>query len=755
MENRSGKLAGEKMRVRDLAKELGISSKELISQLEKIGIKGKKAPSGLSEEELEKFYSHKKGKQAQKEEAIQEVSKKPVKKTGKKKADKVITVSKLAKELGAESKVVIEEIKKAGFGSKRANSGLTQEEADRIRDIFLNPPEQKVEEKVEEKKVVQKIEEAKEKVEEKPEEITPQKNIIKIDVTTTVGELAEKMGLKPGDLIKKLLKQGIVATINQRLDLEVASLIVQEEGFEPEIVDIYEDEIEKEDDRQPQRARPRPPIVTVMGHVDHGKTSLLDYIRKSHIAQKEAGAITQHIGAYQIDHKGSKITFIDTPGHEAFTTMRLRGAQVTDIVVLVVAADDGVMPQTREAISHARLAGVPIIVAINKIDLPQANVENVKQQLTSENLIPEEWGGKTIVIPISAKTGQGVDELLDMIILQAELNEIKADPECRARGVVLEATLDKRRGPVATVIILEGTLKIGEPFICGFTGGKVRAMQKDDGSFTRQAPPGTPVEILGFSDLPQAGDEFRGIKNERQLRDIIESRKKVLAEMKKKTQVLSGSIIDDERCLRLIIKADVSGTLEAIKDALSKLSHPEVSVKIVHAGVGIINKSDVLLAEASKSMIIGFNVKVDPQAETEAGKSFVEIRNYNVIYHLIDDIKKALEGKLAPVYKEEKIGEAEVLKIFYISRIGTIAGCIVKQGRIKNAAPAQLVRDGNIVYKGEIASLRRFKEDVSEVQEGIECGILLKNFSDIKPGDIIEVFKKERIARALEEEIEK
>jgi len=750
------------MRVRDLAKELGISSKELIAQLEEIGIKGKKAPSGLSEEELEKFYSLKKGKEAKKEKGkSHEVPQKDVKKTTKttkKKKDKVITVSKLAKELGAESKVVIEEIKKAGFGSKRANSGLTQEEADRIRDIFLHPPEQKEEAREEEKKPAEKKEEIKEKKakeEKKTEETAPPKNVIKIDVTTTVGELAEKMGLKPSLLIKKLLKQGIVATINQRLDLEVASLIAQEEGFEPQIVDIYEDEIEKEDDRDLNRARPRPPIVTVMGHVDHGKTSLLDYIRKSHIAQKEAGAITQHIGAYQIEHKGSKITFIDTPGHEAFTTMRLRGAQVTDIVVLVVAADDGIMPQTREAISHARLAGVPIIVAINKVDLPQANIENVKQQLTSENLISEEWGGKTIMIPVSAKTGQGIDDLLDMIVLQAELNEIKADYECRARGVVLEATLDKRRGPVATVIILEGKLKIGQPFICGFTGGKVRALQKDDGSFTREALPGTPVEILGFSDLPQAGDEFRVIENERQLKDIIESRRKILSEMRQKAQAPSGGIADDEKCLRLIIKADVSGTLEAIKDALSKLSHPEVSVRIVHAGVGIINKSDVLLAEASKSMIIGFNVKVDPQAETQASQSFVEIRSYNVIYHLIEDIKKALEGKLTPIYKEEKIGEAEVLQIFNVSKIGTIAGCIVKQGKIKNQAPAQLVRDGRIVYKGEIASLRRFKDDVSEVQEGIECGILLKNFRDIKPGDVIEVFKKEKIARALDEEIEK
>lgn len=763
-------------RVSELAKELGITSKNLIEILAENGIKVKQSSSGLTSAQVvgikKKIAPSKDEPAAKKKSKAKKVlksatpakkkisKKKPKEKVSEKKPPTAaLPVSKprrkdekyetfvhiFAKELGVTSHTLIEKITSFGVTGKKPNSGLTEEEVKKIRsEFFPEKPKEKPP--------------PVEKKEKKPEKETlvpappppPPRKVVELDITMTVGNLAGKLGLSSGELIKKLLKQGIITTINQRLDLETASLIVQEEGFEPEIVDIYKGEIERSDDRDASRACHRPAVVTMMGHVDHGKTSLLDYIRNAHVAQKEAGSITQHIGAYQIKHKDSLITFIDTPGHEAFTAMRLRGAQVTDIVVLIIAADDGIMPQTKESISHARLAGVPIIVAVNKIDLPHANLERVMQQLSQENLLPEKWGGKTIVAPISAKTGEGVNDLLDVIVLQAEIMQIKADAECRARGVVLEAQLDSRRGPVATILITDGTLKTGNPFICGFSGGKVRAMHLEGGKMARDILPGSPVEVMGFTDLPEVGDEFFVIADETLSRNILASRRKIRDAMKTKTASLENIKEDDEKTIKIILKTDVLGSLEAIRDAMSKLSNPEVNLNIVHAACGGVNKSDVLLAQASKSIIVGFNVKGDAKADAEAQEKGVEIRTYTVIYHLMDDIKKALEGKLSPVYKEISLGRAKVKEVFNISRLGTVAGCVVNSGKILRSSRVRLLRDNNIIYTGKISSLKRFKEDVSEVLESLECGIMVENFNDIKPADVFEAYELQKIARDLD-----
>ncbi|MBU3956000.1 translation initiation factor IF-2 [bacterium] len=796
-------------RISELAKEMGVPSKELIKIL---GKEGQTASSGLMKGEVEKLKKAFAG--AKKTKAPAAVKKSPSDKSAKskpakpdvKKAVPKKTVSKkkqeikkdevkplktekpvknaplkvpgagteavpkktrklekqseyetfvhlFSKEMGCDSKTFIEKIKALGITGKKANSGLTQEEVKKIKAAFLGPCTPSPKQEGIPDAVIKEIPAAKAPRQQEPARApAPPRKTIKIDITTTVGSLAGKLNMSTVALIKKLLKQGMFTTINQRLDPETASLIVQEEGFEPVIVDIYKDEIKKSDDRDMSRAVPRAPVITVMGHVDHGKTSLLDYIRKSHVAQKEFGSITQHMGAYQIKHGDYNMTFLDTPGHEAFTAMRMRGTQVTDLVVLVVAADDGIMPQTREAISHARLGSVPIIVAVNKIDLPAANLENTKQQLAQENLLPEDWGGKTIVVPISAKTGAGVAELLDMIQLQTEMMDLKADRLCRARGVILEAALDSRRGPVATVLITDGTLKVGESFISGFSGGKVRAMHLEGGGNVRDAFPGTPVEIMGFSELPEVGDEFCVISNAGLSRDILSSRKKIKDGMKfSALSGLSGGDAGDDKTVKIILKSDVQGSLEAIKDSLSKMANTEVRLQIVHAASGGINQSDVLLAQASGSVIIGFNVKGSDKVEYDAQEKGVEIRIYTVIYKLLEDVKKALEGKLAPVYNEAPIGCAEVLKTYNISRIGTVAGCVVTKGKLKQKARARLVRDNIIVYTGRLATLRRFKDDASEVMEGMECGITLEKYNDLKPADIIEAYELEKIARVLED----
>ena len=583
---------------------------------------------------------------------------------------------------------------------------------------------------------------------------TPKK--IVIGETIILSELAKSMHKTASELIKCLFGLGIMATINQTLDSDTAILVADEFGIEVEvrqekIVEILEDETDNERD-----LRERPPVVTVMGHVDHGKTSLLDAIRNTRVTSTEAGGITQHIGAYQVEINGKKITFLDTPGHEAFTSMRARGAQVTDISILVVAADDGIMPQTVEAINHSKAAGVPIIVAINKIDKPGANVDRVMQQLTEHGLISEDWGGDTIMVPLSAKQGTNIDTLLEMVLLVAEVAELKANPKRQARGTVIEAKLDRNRGPVATLLVQKGTLQVGETIVAGSVFGKVRAMHDDTGRTVRSAGPSMPVEILGFSEVPEAGEIFIGIKDERDARYAaqIQAVRKREEEMRKSSKVslddLFSKIAEGEvKELNIIIKADVRGSVEAISQSLEKLSTDEVKVRIIHVGVGAINESDVMLADASNAIIIGFNVRPDAQTRKAAELASVDMRMYSVIYDAIEDVKKAMVGLLDPELKETWLGQVEVRKTIKVPKIGLIAGAYVMDGKITRNAEVRIVRDGVVIFQGKLASLRRFKDDVKEVVQGFECGIGIENYNDLKEGDVIEAFVMEETAREL------
>jgi translation initiation factor IF-2 len=584
----------------------------------------------------------------------------------------------------------------------------------------------------------------------------PAKRKIKIPEKVTVSDLAKAMSVKAAELIRKLMALGIVANINQAIDYETASLLADDLGYELEEARFELEESLTEVEDKPEELKARPPVVTIMGHVDHGKTSLLDYIRKSNIIAGESGGITQHIGAYYVERTGGDIVFLDTPGHEAFTAMRARGAKVTDIIVLVVAADDGVMPQTKEAINHGRAANIPIVVAINKIDKPEANVERVRRELAELGLAPEEWGGQTIFGSISAKTGEGVDELLELILLQAEVLELKANPDKPARGTVIEARLDKSRGPVATVLIRNGTLKQGSFFICGEHFGKVRAMLNNRGKRMIVATPSMPVEVYGISGVPMAGDEFIVVPDEKTAKEVIEYR---LTQSKKWEGEKRGIVSLDDlfqkikegevKELNLVLKADVQGSIEAISDSLSKLTTEEVKLKIIHSSTGAISETDVMLASASEAIIIGFNVRANPRVTELAEKQKVDIRYYDVIYNLIQDIKMAMAGLLEPVYKENFIGRATVKEVFHIPKIGTVAGCSVTDGRVERNARARLLRDEVVVFDGKIASLRRFKDDVKEVQTGYECGIALENFQDIKPGDVFEVYQVEEVRPEL------
>ena len=568
--------------------------------------------------------------------------------------------------------------------------------------------------------------------------------------TLTIKELADKMKVQPSVVVKKLFMQGKIVTINQEIDYDTAEEIALEFNCicdHEEKVDVIA-ELLKEDEEPEELLVPRPPVVCVMGHVDHGKTSLLDAIRETHVTAKESGGITQKIGAYTVDVNGQSITFLDTPGHEAFTAMRMRGAQATDIAILVVAADDGVMPQTIEAINHAKAAGVEIIVAVNKIDKPNANVEKVKQELTEYGLISEDWGGSTTFVPVSAHTKEGIDELLDMILLTAEVNELKANPNRKARGIVIEAELDKGRGPVATILVQKGTLKVGDNVAAGASHGKIRAMVDDKGRRLREAGPSTPVEILGLSDVPNAGEIIMAFDSDKEARNVAETfisegKKKLLDDTKHKVslddifeQIQAGNV--KELCL--IIKADVQGSVEAVKQSLVKLSNEEVVVKVIHGGVGNINESDVTLASASNAIIIGFNVKPDNQARIVAEREKVDLRLYTVIYNAIEDVEAALKGMLEPIYEEKVIGSAEIRQIFKASGVGNIAGCIVTEGRITRDSKLRVSRDGKQIYEGPIATLKHFKDEVKEVKAGTECGIVVEGFNEIQEGDIFEAY---------------
>ncbi|MDE2148112.1 MAG: translation initiation factor IF-2, partial [Burkholderiales bacterium] len=572
-------------------------------------------------------------------------------------------------------------------------------------------------------------------------------------------DLAHKMSVKASEVIKQLMKLGQMVTINQQLDQETAMIVVEEMGHKALAAKLDDPEAFTEEetalhDAAEQRARA--PVVTVMGHVDHGKTSLLDHIRRARVAAGEAGGITQHIGAYHVETPRGMITFLDTPGHAAFTAMRARGAQATDLVILVVAADDGVMPQTKEAIAHAKAAQVPIVVAINKIDKPDANLERVKSELVAEGVVPEDFGGDSPFVPVSAKTGVGIDTLLEQVLLQAEVLELKAATDAPAKGLVIEAKLDKGRGPVATVLVQSGTLKKGDVVLAGSSFGRVRAMLDEDGKTIDEAGPSLPVEIQGLTEVPQAGDEFMVLSDERRAREIATFRQGKYREVtlnKRQAAKLEGMFENmgegAAQTLSLIVKADVQGSQEALSQSLVKLSTPEVKVQIVHAAVGGISESDINLAIASKAVIIGFNTRADAGARKLAENNGVEIKYYNIIYDAVDEIKAAMSGMLAPEQREEVIGTAEIRTVFVASKIGTVAGCMVTAGQVTRNARFRLLRENVVIYTGEIESLKRMKDDVREVQAGFECGIKLKNYNDIKEGDQLEVFEVKEVARTL------
>ncbi len=747
------------------------------------------------EEELKKKLEEQKKavEEKAKVEAKEKVEKEPEKELKEEKVEKVVEKREEIKErkpkekpekVKKEFKEKKKEFKKEKYKKEKPKFERKEEVTEQKREI----PEQKREEKVEvaetrEKKDYRESKEEKAELEalkklmgpqpkkkkkkkKKKEEAkattseAQQEEELKIAIipeVITVRELADILGLPVNQVMADLLKKGILATVNQTIDPEVALQIAEEHGFLAEIqkegeeVSIIEELPEEEkkkligEEEEEGELVERPPVVTVMGHVDHGKTTLLDTIRKTDVAAREKGGITQHIGAYKIKlPNGKEITFLDTPGHEAFTTLRARGSKVADIAVLVVAADDGVKPQTIEAINHAKNAGVPIIVAINKIDKPGADPERVKRELSQYGLIPEEWGGDTIMVPVSAKTGQNIEELLENILLVAEILELKANPNKPAVGTVIESKLDPKRGPVATVLIENGTLHVGDYFVAGYTWGKVRAMLDERGNQLKEAGPGTPVEVLGFNEVPNAGDKFIVKKSEREARQLAELRKQKREEelLAKRTRMHLENLAGAKE-VNIILKADVQGSLEALIKAIEELSEKfeDVKINIIHSGIGAITESDVMLAAASNAIIIGFNVRPDAAARKAAEEENVDIKIYGIIYDVLDDLEKALKGMLEPVEREVLLGTCEVKQIFRVKGVGTVAGCIVTDGVIRRNAKARLVRDGVVIYDGEINSLKRFKEDVKEVAKGYECGLTLKDFNDIKPGDIIEAYE--------------
>lgn len=594
----------------------------------------------------------------------------------------------------------------------------------------------------------------KKKMKEKQPPVLPKE--IQVSGPLTVGSFAKLIRKDVPTVITKLMGLGVMATINQEIDVDTMTLVAEEYGikvkYKEEVDESVFEEIEEHD--APEDLVERPPVVTIMGHVDHGKTTLLDTIRESNVISSEAGGITQHIGAYQVEKNGKKITFLDTPGHAAFTTMRARGAEVTDITVLVVAADDGVMPQTIEAINHSKAANVPIVVAVNKMDKPDANPDRVMQQLTEHGVIPEDWGGENIFVPVSALKGEGIDDLLEMILLQAEILELQANPKRHARGVVIEAQLDKARGTVATVLVQNGTLRVGEGIVAGNHYGKIRAMINDRGRRVKEASPSTPVEILGLSDVPNAGDPFMVFEDEKKAKAIANqrSRKEIEKERGQKAKVTLDDLFKqiqegEMKELNVIIKADVQGSAEAMKSSLEKIDIEGVRVKIIHTGVGAVTESDVIFASASNAIIVGFNVRPEPNARVLAQREQVDIRLHRIIYNAIDEIESAMKGLLDPEYEEKIIGTLEVRQTFKVSRIGTIAGCYVLDGKVVRNSNVHLIRDGIVIHEGKLETLKRFKDDVKEVTQGYECGLTIENFNDIKEGDLIEVYVVEEVKK--------
>ena len=749
-----------KIRIHELSKELGVSSKTIIEKLKEIGINASSHMSAVDDEAanfIKNSYAAKteepvkeepkkaEPKQAEKKaEPKQEKKTEPKheeKKAEPKQEEKKNNEGKSSDKKFNDKKVFDKNRNSNGKNGKKDFGGNGKNNKNNKNNKNFNKNQQPKEEPV--------------KVEKAPEE--DELKIKKIPAKVTLSELAEVLGKKSSDLVKALFLEGKMVTPNTTFDFDGASEIAEKYNVILELEeekDIFE-EVFAEDEDDEKDLKERPPVVVVMGHVDHGKTSLLDAIRHSSVTKGEAGGITQHIGAYTVQIQGKPITFLDTPGHEAFTAMRMRGAQVTDIAVLVVAADDGVMPQTVEAINHAKAAGVEIIVAINKMDKPSANPDRVKQELVEYGILTEDWGGDVICVPVSAVKKEGIDTLLEMITLTAEMKELKANPNKKARGTIIEAKLDKGRGSVATVLVQDGTLNVGDPIVAGCAYGKIRAMMDDKGRRVKKAGPSTPVEILGLSEVPTAGDSFYVADNEKQARQVAESviaksRTEMLKNTPQKvslddlfTQIQSGNMKE----LGVVVKADVQGSVEALRQSLEKLSNDEVRVRIIHSGVGAITESDVMLASASNAIIIGFNVRPEPAAKVFADSEKVDIRLYRVIYNAIEDISAAMKGMLDPVYEEKIIGHAEIRQLFKASGVGTIAGSYILDGKFQRGCQARIVRDGIVVYDGELESLRRGKDDVKEVNTGYECGIVFKKFNDIKEGDTIEAYIMQEIPR--------
>ncbi|MEH7382566.1 translation initiation factor IF-2 [Bacillus sp. JJ1533] len=726
-----------KMRVYEYAKKQNISSKEVINKLKEMDIEVKNHMATIEGDILNKLDQSfgKKSEQVQpvKEQTKNSTAKLPV--NDKEVVDKKETKKKPVPPKNRDGSKKTETVgQKKGFQSNnnnRNNKNNKNKQRGNIRQHNQHQP-----------------------VQPKPEKKLPEK--ITFIGSLTVGELAKKLGKEPSEIIKKLFMLGVMATINQELDKDSIELIASDYGVavEEEIVfDVTEFEQYVEEDNDADLIE-RPAIVTIMGHVDHGKTTTLDSIRNTKVTAGEAGGITQHIGAYQVVVNDKKITFLDTPGHAAFTTMRARGAQVTDITILVVAADDGVMPQTVEAINHAKAAEVPIIVAVNKMDKPTANPDRVMQELTEHGLIPEDWGGDTIFVPISALTGEGIDNLLEMILLVSEVEEYKANPKRRATGTVIEAQLDKGRGSVATLLVQNGTLRVGDPIVVGNTFGRVRAMVNDIGRRVKEAGPSTPVEVTGLNDVPQAGDQFVVFEDEKKARQVGEARaqKQLVEQRGDKVKVSLEDLFEhikqgEMKEINLIVKADVQGSVEALAASLQKIDVEGVKVKIIHTGVGAINESDITLASASNAIVIGFNVRPDVNAKRTAEAEEVDIRLHRIIYKAIEEIESAMKGMLDPEFEEKVIGQAEVRTTFKVSKIGTIAGSYVTDGKITRDSGVRLIRNGVVIFEGELDTLKRFKDDVKEVAQGYECGITITKYNDIKEGDIIEAFVMEEVDR--------
>ncbi len=793
------------MRVHELAKEFGMSSKELLEKLQEMKIPAKNHASTLVDAYVDKIRKALGPEIAERQAALQEERRKKEAEEAAKRAEEE---ARLKAEEEARHKAEEEErarreaeeraireaedavekalkeaeekaLKEAEEAAERAReeadetARLEKEEEERYRQMAREAEKLEKQKIIEEARAqvaaVQAEAARKKKKHKKPgtdqdeaehaavtqlAPVVSKTEGVSVTEGVTVGELADALAIPPTEIIKRLMLLGMPLTVNQPMMKDVIEVIADDLDVSVEVVSAEEEAAACVFEDAPEDLKPRPPVVTVMGHVDHGKTSLLDAIRETGVAATEAGGITQHIGASVVRHDGKQITFIDTPGHEAFTAMRARGANLTDVAVLVVAADDGVMPQTIEAIHHARAAGVPIIVAVNKIDKDGSNPEQVRQMLTEHEIVPEEWGGSNIFVNVSAKKRINIDELLEMILLQADVLELKANPDACASGVVVEAKLDKGRGPVATVLVQRGTLKVGDPIVAGTAHGRVRALVDPMSRGVKEALPADPVEVLGLSSVPSAGDDFRVFEDERDARDLAEDRalKQRVLEREKKTHVsledLFARISEGElKELNLVVKADVDGSIEALKDALEKMDQSEVRLNVIHSGVGAISESDVMLADASDAIVIGFNVRPQPKAKSLAETEKVDVRLYRVIYQAIEDINAARVGMLAPEFVEEDTARVEVRELFRVPKVGVVAGCYVQEGEVSREDRARVVRDGTVVYEGSLHSLRRFKDDVKSVKASYECGIGLEGFQDIHQGDIIEAYKVVEVAR--------